>query len=88
MEDEKKDISLEQQTEAKPVKRGRGRPRKYPDFEKPAVDVDEYFKTKKGPGRPPKEISEMLKKIREVEEEKSRSQQGRLETRAGSRKSS
>ena len=70
MEDEKKDISLEQQTEAKPVKRGRGRPRKYPDFEKPAVDVDEYFKTKKGPGRPPKEISEMLKKIREVEEEK------------------
>ena len=65
MEEENKDISTSAE---QPVeKRKRGRPRKYPVVEKPVPDVEEYFKTHKGPGRPPKEIAEFIKKMREEE---------------------
>ena len=67
MEDEKKDISLDEQNEVQPVKRKRGRPRKYPVVEKPPVNAEEYFKTHRGAGRPPKEIAALLKKLKEEE---------------------
>lgn len=67
MEEEKKDIT-QQMEEDIPVKRKPGRPRKYPIVEKVPVDAEEYFRTHKGRGRPPKEISELLKKIKEQEE--------------------